>query len=182
MNRKYANDYKECPKASGADKKKREYIYIGPYYAYEFHTSRKRMLAEYLLLTVVLAVIWVAAGLLNNSGSRFGLTVIPYAMGFIPVFYLICGVLSACSGRAEKQERYQYDMSYRRIGRSINGVLTAAAITVAGDMIFILFHYKSIDLVLEGIFLTCVTAAAATAAQIKRVYRKNVCRAITTTK
>lgn len=182
MNRKYANDYKECQEISGQGNRKKKYIYVGPYYMYEFQTDKRHMMVEYLILTAALTAVWVAAGLLNNAGSRFALTVMPYAVGFIPIFYLICGVLSSCCIKDDKLERCQYDASYRRVRRSINGVLAAAGITAAGDLVFLAWNYTGIDMIQECIFLVCVTAAGVLAVMVKNVSEQNTCNTIDTGK
>ncbi len=177
MNRKYAKEYEIDPKLPKTGKKK-GYRYIGEYYRYTYDTDRKKMLTVYIVLTLLLTLTWLAAGFINNPGSRFAPTGVLYAVGFFPIFYLICGVTETCRIKQTDLEHCQYDISYLRVGRSIVGMMFISGATAAADVIFMIQARKTIDVGTEILFFIIIFLAEAIAVLLRKTYKKNLCAVI----
>ncbi len=177
MNRKYAKEYEIDPKLPKTGNKK-GYRYIGEYYRYAYHTTKKRMMTEYSILTAILTASWLAAGLVNNPSSRFAPVGILYAIGLFPVFYLIYGLIETYRISQTDMEHCQYDMSYLRVGKSITGIMILAGFILAADVIFMILERENMNWGKEILFFFLMILAEDAVFLLKRTLKKNPCTVI----
>lgn len=131
---KYLKDYEKND--SG------DYIYISQYYY--INGTSKELRADkiaYIILTAATLVLYIAAGFLNNAGSRVVYVVLPYVLMFLPIFLSISDIYKIITGGV-KMTRKQFDHSYVQLKNVTVAVIILSAMGVIGDILLITMQYS----------------------------------------
>lgn len=121
-----------------------------------------------IIFCFVCLALFLAAGLVNNSGNRNFFIAVPYAFLFLPIVYLIIGTFSL-RNISEKMERVTYDKSIGRMKRSCTGIIFLSSYLCIADFIFIFINKKQINIMQEVVFL-CVNIVLFTCIMIHNKY------------
>lgn len=149
---------------------KQEAIYIGNYYKTDMPKDLERKYkACLILMPVLMAILFVGMGLLNNDGSRVFYVVMPYILQFLPISYMIISAFSFY--RNSKLTVIQYDKTYTRIKTTGTGVLILSFASIIGEVIFALKGNGKTP-TLELIFLVCNISIAVLAVVTLHIHSK----------
>lgn len=154
MRNKYKDSYHKTTGIDARGRVTERYVYAGGYYVLPFDEKKKKN-TNFINLgfTALLAVILVLTGMVNQGSSRTFWIVYPYIFVYLPLFYLVMGVLGYldCGLRIQIDV---YDKSIRRIQHSVWGIIIMAGIAVVCDVIYLILFHGQTDLVRELVYLT----------------------------
>lgn len=115
---------------------KQKAVYIGSYYTPDMPLNEERKLKVLLLFTsIIMAVLFICMGFLNNDGSRVFYVVMPYVLQFLPISFMIVSTLSFYP--KNKLTEIQYEKTFTRIRTSCTGILILSFASILGEIIFI---------------------------------------------
>lgn len=162
MRNRYRDSYRKTTGVDGRGKAITQYVYNGEFYILPFDRRQKRKTNLInAAFTAVMAVLLVLDGMVNQDSSRTFWVVYPYIFIYLPLLFLLLGVVSYmdCGTRIQVD---QYDKSIRRIRRSVWGVIVLSAIAAVCDVVFLVLYHDGIQLGREVIYLAglLLTAAA----------------------
>lgn len=117
---------------------KRELVYIGTYYSFGRPEPALRRLKLCFALLYALALgVYLSLNLAPFTAVAFPAVAIPLLLAVIPMIYLAIGVVSLCMVPMEMTVRNRY-ASVRRMSRSVCVALAFSALTMVGDLWFLL--------------------------------------------
>ncbi len=160
MRNKYKDSYQKVTGLDAGGRLGDQYIYIGGHYVLPFDARKKRntSLIQFGLFAPLAAVV-VLAGMVNPSSSRTFWVVYPYLFLYLPLLYLLLGLISYldCGLRIQVDV---YDKSIRRIRHSVWGIIVMAGIAALCDVVYLILYHGQIDLFRELFYLGFLVAAA----------------------
>lgn len=132
-------------------------VYTGPYYQIDFPGGAKRALAA---LWLVCPVLFLAAGLLNTSGSRCFYVLPFYLLLPFPLLYWGMAVFRVLRipGRATAVDR---DEGIERVRRSSGGAAALSALHTAGELVLLVLGGAGERLGAELAGTACILAVGA---------------------
>lgn len=152
------------------DRVKQEVVYTGDYYITDMPQNQGRKYKMFLLLTsVVMALLFLYMGLLNNDGSRIIYVAMPYMLQFLPISYMIISVISFYP--KYKLTVVQYEKTFTRIRTAGTWVLILSLAGILGEIIFIFRGYGN-TLKQELAFLSCNIITAICAIVVLQLHSK----------
>lgn len=159
--KKYYKDYKPVTKVQTQGQLKQEVEYIGSYYYYKLTKEElKKKKIQYGIHELIIAMILLGVGFLDNPGNRMFYVVLPYVGMFLPTAYSILGVILFIKSK-NKMEYATFDKSRNRIYRSTIACIILGIMTIVGDFCFILLRAPSAKLGYELGFLAGMIAVVA---------------------
>ena len=151
--KKYLDDYKTVVSFDEKGKQVRTYLYKGELFRMPFTASVMRKFKTIFLLMLAGAFgAHLAGGFLNNDGMRKIYVVLPYVLGFLPLFNLL-----RSGSRLPVEERsYRRDeigVSYERFTNHSLFLLVAVGLCLIGEIVYLLFSAKGQIDAAEYLFL-----------------------------
>lgn len=175
---KYYKDYVSEEKITQDGKVVTEVTYRGDYYEYHLSKEEYRNLRKRIVLTtVVIGILFLLAGSINNNGSFSLYVVLPYLCLLPGLFYLIFGFIRM-PRKLEKINYAIYDQSYLKVKFALVGIIAASITTLVGDTIFIINNYKEIGLVRELGFWLIHLVIALVSIVLLRYHNRIVCEKV----
>lgn len=149
----YKDDYSRFLRLNGKGRVVPDISYVGDYYVLPFDEGKKKKTGlENMLFSILLFVIQLVEGMLNQDSSRTFWIVYPYLFVFLPLAYMILGSVSYF-GVPLKMQKAHYEMSLARIHRSCIGAMVLVVISALLDLIYIIVNRSSIRLGMELLYL-----------------------------
>lgn len=141
----YSNQYEATPQLSGKRGRwlKYDYAYKGDYFRYD--VSDKKLLRIRILcaaVTLVCAALFVAAGLINTTGTRRLWVALPYVFMFLPIAFMIYDCVKQFFAKREMTEK-ERDSVVAEMRKATLGLVIASGLTVAGTAVFLLTERAS---------------------------------------
>lgn len=150
-------------------KQNKVFRYTGDYYMLSMDSKDKyKIFINNVCFCFFYIVLFLAAGLVNNSGSRNFFIAVPYAFLFLPIAYLIIGTFSL-RNISEKMERVTYDKSFGRMKRSCMGIIFLSLYLCIADLFLIIINKSYINNMQEIVFL-CINIVLFSCAIIHKNY------------
>lgn len=152
---RFKDDYSRFLRLNGKGRVVDDICYTGDYYILPFNKEEKRKtnLAN-TGFTAVLMAIQIVAGIVNQDSSRTFWIVYPYLFIFLPLGYLLLGVVSYF-GDPLRMQKAQYETGIARIRRSLCGASVLAAGSGLLTMVYMVLHRGDIHLGKELLYLLC---------------------------
>lgn len=173
--KKYIQDYVPDSKVKDNGKIIQEVKYAGDYYEYSLSAIEyQRMRRVILIALVMITVIYLPAGFLNNSGSFCFYVLLPYITIFLPLTYLLRAYIRT-PRELQRMEFAIYDKSYLRVKFSLVGIIATSLATVVGDIVFIVRNVSEIALVKEVVFCIGIIVILVIAILVLRYHNRIVC-------
>lgn len=151
--KKYINAYEMVYEYDEKGRETRKMQYRGEYFDVSLDQAslNKYRLQQYLLY-VIIVIIHLTIGFLNNGGGHVLYVVLPYVATFFPLLYWGFGVFRLPT----KKQLYRLEvigLSFERV--KLTSLLTVifAGITVLGTLVYLIF-FRQADPVLDLLFLT----------------------------
>ncbi len=110
--RKYADDYEIVYEEGKKGKEKQVAVYKGQYYQVnveEAHLVNFRRISVLVLIIVLL--LHIGSGFVNHRETLFRFLELPYAIAFLPLYFLVVGVLRLPREK-RKLRRDEVDLSF----------------------------------------------------------------------
>lgn len=153
MRNKYKDSYRKTTEIDARGRMVDRYVYAGGYYVLPFDEQKKKNTNLINLgFAAFLAVILLLTGMVNQSSSRTFWVVYPYLFIYLPLIYLIIGVIDYLGCGLHIQIDV-YDKSIRRIRHSVWGIIIMSGIAVICDVIYLILFHGHIELARELIYL-----------------------------
>jgi len=169
LNKKYRNLFRVETVESGKHVRQKV-VYTGDYYKTDMPKKQEKVCKVLLIaIPVVMAVLFVYMGLLDNNGSRTFYVVLPYVLQFLPISYSIISAVSFYP--KEMLTVIQYEKAYIRIRTSGMWILILSVAGIIGEIVYILGGYGDTP-GLEIIFLICNFAMAGLAMVIINIHSR----------
>lgn len=154
MKNKYRDHYQ---KITGVDRKGRavnHYVYNGMRYVLPYDEKQKKKTNWMQIgLTALITVLQLVTGMINQDSSHTFWVVYPYIFVYLPLIFLLLGVISYLECGIRIQED-QYDKSIRRIRRSVWGVIVLSVLAAVCDIVYLVLYRGSINMVREVLYLS----------------------------
>ena len=170
MKKKFLNDYKlSTVETEKGVKQNAEYV--GRYYEADLPDEELHKIKAVLVtLSVLIAAVVIGMGFLNNDGNRIFYVIMPYAILFLPIAFLIISAISFYRlGR--KLTRIEHHKSFERIKVCALAAMILAISAVAGDIIYIVLGQPS-ALITEIAYLVCSLAIAFLGFLVIQIHKK----------
>ncbi|NLX76750.1 MAG: hypothetical protein GXZ01_05150 [Clostridiaceae bacterium] len=149
---------------------RQEIVYTGDYYITDMPGNLERRYKICLLLIpVIMAVLFIGAGFLDNDGSRAFYVVMPYVIQFLPISFMIISAVSFYP--KSKLTVVQYEKTFKRIGIAGIWVLILSFASVLGEVVFLLAGHGNTP-EQELVFLVCSIITAVSAVAALRIHGK----------
>ncbi len=151
--KKYANDYELVVTKDEQGNEKTTTQYKGDFFKLsiseaDFQIFKSRCVA----LAIVIAVLHVLGGFINNAGMRQFYVALPYVIVFFPLLYLLIGVFRLPKPK-QKYYRHEIGLSFNRVKKASRILLIVSAIGFIGEIVFIIFASAGSPMRLELPFL-----------------------------
>ena len=151
--KKYKLDYRVETELHENKKPTKQIIYTGTYYYFSIlEAEKKKTIKKQFFLTITILCFFLIGGMLNNGGSRMFYIVLPYICLFLPIVYLLMGVVNFIT-TPPKMEFGTYDKSIMRIKRTSKGIKWISSYVFIGNCIFLISQGKDLDWFSESTFL-----------------------------
>lgn len=159
--KKYLKDYETILSVNEEGEQIRTYQYQGDYFKLPFSASQmQKFKTTFLLALAGIIIVHIAAGFMNNPGTRNFYVVIPYVLAFLPMFNLLrSGVRLPVEER--KYRREEIGVTYERFSNHSLVLVIALAVCLAGEVVYLLFFSEGSPAISEYNFLAAVIAALA---------------------
>ncbi len=168
----YKDDYSQFTRLNGKGRVVDDVCYIGDYYILPLDKeSKKKTNRVNMCFAVLLMLIQIAAGMVNQDSSRTFWIVYPYLFIFLPLAYLFVGAVSYWSDPL-KMQKAQYETGLARMRRSCIGAAVLTVISMALDVVYMFLHYAEIQMGRELLYLFCHILFLAAAFSYGRYYNK----------
>ncbi len=137
MSRKYKDQF-EIKTLKTQNGLKKTAVYQGKYYTAAVPDEKlNRYKAALKGASLTMALIFIGMGFINNDGSRVFYCILPYAVLFLPVFYMLLS--SIAFGRKKNELTVpEYDKTVVRIRTSAIAAFIVAIAGATGAMFFVL--------------------------------------------
>lgn len=137
MSRKYRGHYAIETVETKNGLRKRA-VYTGQYYSTLLPEDRlNRYKAAFKSISMIAVLVYVGMGFVNNSGSRVIYVILPYAVLFLPVSFML--ITSMSFGKTKERLTVpEYEKTFVRMKTAGMGALILAVAGAAGVMVFIL--------------------------------------------
>lgn len=154
--RGYVKDYELQEQRDKNGNKKKVSVYIGDWYVRtadeEMHQRLRRI---YGTTAVLLFLLFLGLGLLQNAGNRNMINALSYACSCFPIVYNLIG-MAATLHLPKRAQRREVDLSIRRMQHSATGILVLYPIAAASEIVS-LFFVKTVVLWMEMLyFALCI--------------------------
>ena len=170
--RTYVKDYeiKESMDKKGAVKKIP--VYIGPWFVSTTDEGmRQRLKRIYAAMSVLVIVLFLCCGLIENAGNRNMINSLAYACSCFPVVYNFIGMVATLR-LDKKAERREYDMSIRRMYHSAMGILILYPVAVVAEIVSAFTVERKVKILTEILYLLLCGAMIAAAWLVQYLCRK----------
>ncbi len=168
----YKDDYSQFTRLNGKGRVVDDICYIGDYYILPLDKEgKKKTNLVNIGFSVVLMLIQVAAGMVNQDSSRTFWIVYPYLFIFLPLAYQFIGAVSYWSDPL-KMQKAQYETGLARMRRSCIGAMALTGISAVLDGIYMILHHAEIRMGRELLYLLCHILFLAAAFSYNRYYNK----------
>lgn len=159
--KKYVKDYKTILSVNEKGEQIRTYEYQGDYFKLPFSAARMQKYKLTFLLTLAgIILAHITGGMMNNPGMRQFYVAIPYVLVYLPIFNLLrSGIRLPVEER--KYRREEIGVTYERFSNHSLILLIMLGISLAGEVVFLLFFYKGSPAISEYNFLAAEIAALA---------------------
>lgn len=155
--KKYKLDYRVETEIQAKGKPIREIIYMGDYYSLAISDEeRKKTIKVQSFLVGIMVMFFILGGLINNDASWEFYVMLPYICLFLPIAYLIMGLVGVMK-IPHKMENATYDQSIARVVKTSKIVKWISSYVVIADVLFMLINRQSIAWLREIVFL-CIVA------------------------
>jgi len=172
MKDRFRSDYSWTAGLNGKGRVVDEVHYTGDDYVMPFDAqAKKRTNLINLGFAAALALVQVAAGMVNQDSSRTAWIVFPYLFTFLPVGYFFVGAVSYVSDPLRMQKA-QYETGLARMRRSALGSMVMTGISALLDIVYMIWHRGEIALGREFCYLLCLLAYLTVAFCFARYYNK----------
>ncbi len=153
--KRYADDY-EIEVVEEADgREKKIAVYRGKYYEITADEKEIVVFRKYsLILLVVIIGLHIANGFVANWGMYQFYIALPYAISFMPIYYLASGALRVPKDK-RKYRRDEIGLSFNRLKKASVALLIILGIGAVGEVVFLIWFARQ-RLDLEIIYLTMV--------------------------
>lgn len=161
MRIRYKDSYQKVTGIDAQGRMADQYAYVGGHYVLPFDERRKRATGwMQLALFAGQAGALGLAGMVNPDSSRTFYVVYPYLFVYLPLLFLLLGIVSymGCGLRLQVD---MYDKSIRRIRRSQWGVILMAALAAACDVAYLILNRGQVRLGRELLYLGGLIVVAA---------------------
>ncbi len=160
--RSYVKEYEIQVTTDRQGNTKKIPVYIGPWFVRtadeEMHGRLKRI---YAVMAVLLILLFLGCGMLDNAGNRNMINALAYACSCFPIIYNFIGMIATLRLK-EKIERREYDMSVRRMQHSAIGILVLYPIALVAEILSLFTVEKMIYIFTEIFyFLLCIAVILA---------------------
>lgn len=171
---RYKDDYSRALKLNRRGRVVPDISYVGDYYVLPFDESQKKKCCWLnVLAAVLLFVIHLVEGMLNQDSSRTFWIVYPYLFVFLPVCYMFIGAVSFF-GVPLRMQKAHYETSLLRIRHSCIGSMVLVGLSAILDVVYMVIHRSSVDfgkeLLYFGFHALFLIAAFAYGKYYDRVY------------
>lgn len=170
MSKKYRDQYTIQPikTANGFTERIQ---YTGVYYVTDLPTEKlQKYKSAFIGISVVIALLFVMMGFLNNDGSRVLVIMLPYAILFLPIVFMIISSVSFYRNQGRLTTPI-YDKSFKRLKTAGIGILVLSSASVVGD-VFYMFSGQGKATVMEMIFVICGMMIAVVAFLSVQIHKK----------
>ena len=140
--RKYADDYEIVYEEGKKGKEKQVAVYKGQYYQVnvkEAHLVNFRRISVLVIFTVLL--LHIGSGFVNHRETLFRFLELPYAIAFLPLYFLVVGVLRLPREK-RKLRRDEVDLSFGRMKKSSYSFLIILLVGLLGNIVFLVLLAK----------------------------------------
>lgn len=168
---KYSEDYELVHTIDDSGRQRTHAEYRGDYYEVSLAESELRPFKRKTLLLLVVAIgLHVAAGFLNNQGMYQFYVVLPYAVGFFPLFNLFQAVLRIPVNKRPLR-REEVELSFTRVRSSANTLLLILGVVLVGDVLYLVVFSAPSDRVIDLFFLVSESISAGAIYLITRLQK-----------
>jgi len=137
--KRYADDYETVITEDENGREKKTAVYRGSYYEIpigEQHLLRFRRNNFFLLVTII--VLHIAGGFVANPGMYQFYVALPYVLLFLPLYYMVAGVLRLPK-KKRKFRRDEIGLSFDRVRKAILFSLISLGLVVIGESVFLIW-------------------------------------------
>ena len=133
--KKYKDDY-ETLYINEEGKEKRVTLYRGPYFEVDLDQGGlTRFRRNNLLLLILIVVLHLAAGCVNNTGMRQFYIALPYVIALLPLWNVLSAVMRIPRLK-DKYRRDEIEPSFDRIGVFSLWLLVCFAVILLGEILY----------------------------------------------
>jgi hypothetical protein len=140
--RRYADDYEIAYEEDKKGREKKVAVYKGQYFEVnveETHLVRFKRISVLLMLIVVL--LHIGSGFVNHRETLFRYLELPYAIAFLPLYFLVVGVLRV--PREKRQyRRDEVGLSFDRMKKASISLLIILLVGVLTNIVFLFLLAK----------------------------------------
>jgi hypothetical protein len=166
MNKNYKDDY-ETIYINEEGKEKRLTIYRGPYFEVDLdQRGLTRFRRNNLLLLILIVILHLTAGFVNNRGMYQFYIALPYVIALLPLWNIMSAITNIPKWK-DKYRRDEVEPSFDRMGAFSIWLLVCFGVILLGEILFVLFS-GSVNLGSETLFFISELIAAAAAFLIFR--------------
>ena len=140
--RKYADDYEIVYEEGKKGKEKQVAVYKGQYFQVnvkEAHLVNFRRIS--VLLIIIVLLLHIGSGFVNHRETLFRFLELPYAIAFLPLYFLVVGVLRLPREK-RKLRRDEVDLSFGRMKKSSYSFLIILLVGLLGNIVFLVLLAK----------------------------------------
>lgn len=115
-------------------------IYTGAYYMYDLPAGKLKWLKfTYFSIALVMLVLFVAGGYMNNPGGRVIYVILPYITMFLPIAFMLSDTVKIVFSD-NKMTYKQYNRSVLQLKRSCVALIVISAASIAGELSYLVFN------------------------------------------
>jgi hypothetical protein len=150
--KRYADDYEIEVVEQEDGREKKIAVYQGKYYEISTDTQDIVAFRRYsLILLFVILVLHIVSGFVANRGMYQFYIALPYAISFMPIYYLASGALRLPREK-RKYRRDEIGLSFDRLKRACVALLITLGIGAVGELVYLIW-FASHSLDLEIVYL-----------------------------
>jgi len=170
--RSYVKDYEIQGSMDKRGAIKKTPVYIGPWFVSTADEEmRQRLKRIYAAMAVLVILLFLSCGLIENAGNRNMVNALAYACSCFPVVYNFIGMFATLR-LAGKAERREYDMSIRRMYHSAIGILILYPFAIVTEIISVFTVERKVNILMEILYLLLCAMMVAAAWLIQYLCRK----------
>ena len=176
----YVNDYDvstELVKDGEKVKEKKNITYHGKYYRFQMdETKLKKVKYTYVIFGLVLFLLFLALGMLNNDASRIVYVVMPYVFLFLPIFYTNMGTIKLLKRNSDMTAK-EYNDTVIRLKKTTLSLLVLSIACALGDILYLVTHKITDFASKEYVFLSgilIITGLSILFMQQQKTVNKNI--------
>lgn len=170
--RSYVKDYEIQESMDKRGVIKKIPVYVGPVFeSVADEAMRQRLKRIYAVMSVLMIVLFLGCGLLENAGNRNMVNALAYACSCFPVVYNFIGMVATLR-LAGKAERREYDMSIRRMYHSAIGIMILYPFAIVTEIISVFTVDSKVKILTEILYLLLCAMMVAAAWLIQYLCRK----------